>query len=347
MAHVSLLENRGSSEQNETEVNQVAEIGIVVPVYNTEKYLCRCVESIFAQSFSDFELFLIDDGSTDKSGEICDYYAKSDSRVKAFHQSNQGQGAARNKALDWIYADSNCEWICFVDSDDWLDPKMLEYLYQAAKQYNSKISVCKFEKEAKTVSTNVTGPLSVRLYQPEEFYCRNSLHSVVVWGKLYHRDCFKELRFPEIRACEDAFVAYRTLFQFDTFPVVEMPLYIYFLSPQSTMRSVWKPKRLLALKAREEQMEYFKEHHYEKAYKCCIKQYIQTIAGELKELGKSDKELQKQYVKSLRKKLRKEIRIYKNQCPFSENEWIFEQAYPGFMRMYWVAAAQMHRIRRK
>lgn len=324
----------------------MAEIGIIVPVYNTDKYISRCIESIFDQTFSDFELLLVDDGSTDKSREICEQYAKSDSRVKVFHQSNQGQGVARNKALDWMYANSSCEWICFVDSDDWLHPKMLEYLYQTAKQYNSKISICQFEKKAEAVSDNEIGQLTVKLYQTEEFYCCNSLHSVVVWGKLYHRDCFDELRFPEIRACEDAFVAYRTLFQFDTIPVIEMPLYIYFLSPVSTMRSVWKPKRLLALAAREEQLEYFKEQHYEEAYKCCAKQYIQTIAGELQELAKSDKAAQNQYGKSLRRKLRKEIRTHKNQCPFRDNEWIFEQAYPGFMQIYWIVTAWLHKLRR-
>lgn len=325
----------------------MAEIGIIVPVYNTEKYLSRCMESIFAQTFSDFELFLVDDGSTDKSGEICEQYAKSDSRVKVFHQSNQGQGVARNKALDWMYANSNCKWICFVDSDDWLHPKMLEYLYQAAKQYNSKISICQFEKKAEIVSDDEVGQLVVKLCPTEEFYCGNSLHSVVVWGKLYHRDCFNELRFPEIRACEDAFVAYRTLFEFDVIPVVEMPLYMYFLTPVSTMRSAWNPKRLLALNAREEQMQYFKERHYEEAFKCCAKQYIQTIAGELQELVKSDEITQKQYGKSLRRKLRKEIRTYKNQCPFHDNEWIFEQAYPGFMKIYWILAGSLHKLRRK
>lgn len=325
----------------------MAEIGIIVPVFNTEKYLSRCIQSILAQTFTDFELLLVDDGSTDKSGEICKQYAKFDSRVRVFYQKNQGQGAARNRALDWIYANNSCEWLCFVDSDDWLHPKMLEYLYQTAKQYNSKISICQFEKKAEEVPDNEIDQLSVKIYQTEEFYCCNHLHSVVVWGKLYHRDCFSELRFPEIRACEDAFVAYRILFQFTVLPVVEAPLYMYFLSPVSTMRSVWKPKRLLALTAGEEQLRYFKEQHYEEAYKNCAKQYIQTIAGELQILKKSDKDMQKQYGKSLRRKLRKEIRKYKFECPFHGNEWIFEQAYPGCMRIYWILAARLCRLRRR
>lgn len=325
----------------------MAEIGIIVPVYNTEQYLTRCIESILIQTFSDFKLILIDDGSTDASGEICQRYVQRDSRIILFHQNNQGQGAARNKALDWIYKNSDCEWICFVDSDDWLHPKMLEYLYRAAKMYESKISICQFEKKAESLSDHEIAPMSVRLYQAEDFYCQNPLHSVVVWGKLYHRECLKELRFPEIRVCEDAFVAYRTLFRSDTFPVVEMPLYMYFLSPQSTMRSVWRPERLFALKAREEQLEYFKKHHYEKAYKTCAKQYIQTIAGELQQLTKSNGEAKKHYKKLLRRKLRKEIRRYKTLCPLYDNKWIYEQAYPGIMYIYWMVTAQRSRLRRK
>ena len=325
----------------------MAEIGIIVPVFNTEKYLARCIESILTQTFSDFELLLVDDGSTDKSRGICKQYAEFDSRVRVFHQINQGQGAARNKALDWVYANSSCEWLCFVDSDDWLHPKMLEYLYQTVKQYNSKISICRFEKKTEVVSASTIDQLSVKIYPTEEFYCHNHLHSVVVWGKLYHRDCFRELRFPKIRVCEDAFIVYRTLFQFSAIPVVESPLYMYFLSPVSTMRSVWNPKRLLALTAREEQLQYFKEQHYEEAYKCCAKQYVQTFADELQELKKSDKDTQKQYAKRLRKKLRKAIRKYSEQCPFRDNEWIFEQAYPCLMSVYWILTAQLAKFRRR
>lgn len=102
--------------------NTDPKISVIVPVYNVEKYLRRCIDSILAQTFTDFELLLIDDGSKDKSGEICDEYAQKDSRVRVFHKENGGVSSARNVGLD----NAKGEWIAFVDSDDWLSA---EYLY--------------------------------------------------------------------------------------------------------------------------------------------------------------------------------------------------------------------------
>lgn len=104
-------------------------ISVIVPVYNAEEYLHRCVDSIFAQTFADFELLLIDDGSKDNSGAICDEYAAKDSRVRVFHKENGGVSSARNMGLD----NAKGEWICFVDSDDWVEKEYLEVLYQDGK----------------------------------------------------------------------------------------------------------------------------------------------------------------------------------------------------------------------
>ena len=100
-------------------------ISVIVPVYNTEKYLHRCVDSILAQTFTDFELLLIDDGSTDSSGAICDEYAQKDSRVRVFHKENGGVSSARNLGLD----KAKGKWVTFVDSDDWIKESFLNKLY--------------------------------------------------------------------------------------------------------------------------------------------------------------------------------------------------------------------------
>lgn len=101
-------------------------ISIIVPVYNTEKYLKECIDSVLAQTYTDFELLLVDDGSTDKSGDICDEYAQKDSRIRVFHKKNGGASSARNVGL----AKAKGEWICFVDSDDWVELHYLETLAQ-------------------------------------------------------------------------------------------------------------------------------------------------------------------------------------------------------------------------
>ena len=116
-------------------------ISVVVPVYKVESYLSRCVDSILSQTFTDFNLILIDDRSPDKCSQICDEYAKTDSRIHVIHHDrNLGLSAARNSGIDWVFAESNSEWITFVDSDDWVHPLYLDALFNSV--HNHSISVC-------------------------------------------------------------------------------------------------------------------------------------------------------------------------------------------------------------
>ena len=112
-------------------------ISVIVPVYNTEKYLDRCIQSILAQTYTDFELLLIDDGSTDLSGEICDKYAEQDSRVKVFHKENGGVSSARNLGLD----KANGDWVTFVDADDWVTTLYLNNLSDNTNSADFVVSI--------------------------------------------------------------------------------------------------------------------------------------------------------------------------------------------------------------
>ena len=113
-------------------------ISVIVPVYNTEKYLDRCIQSILSQTYSNIEILLIDDGSTDSSGAICDKYAEQDSRVRVFHKANGGVSSARNMGLD----KAKGTWFTFVDSDDWIDMDMYEQMYNAAIQNKVDMVCC-------------------------------------------------------------------------------------------------------------------------------------------------------------------------------------------------------------
>ena len=109
---------------------RMAEVSIIVPVYQVESYLRKCLDSILAQTFTDFELILVDDGSTDRSGQICDEYAEMDERVKVIHQQNRGVAAARNNGI----ACANGDYLCFVDADDWIEDTMIGFeRYQVEK----------------------------------------------------------------------------------------------------------------------------------------------------------------------------------------------------------------------
>ena len=123
------------------------EISIIVPVYNTEKYITRCINSILEQTFENWELLLIDDGSRDSSGKICDIFQKKDSRIKVIHKKNEGVSIARNLGITL----SKGNYITFVDSDDWIDKDYLELMYIAIKKMNVDILVtgCVYEKENK------------------------------------------------------------------------------------------------------------------------------------------------------------------------------------------------------
>ena len=106
-------------------------ISVIVPVYKVEPYLNRCVDSILRQTYQDFELILVDDGSPDRCGEICDEYARQDSRVHVIHKENGGLSDARNAGIDWVEANSDSQWLIFADSDDWVHPELLARLLDA------------------------------------------------------------------------------------------------------------------------------------------------------------------------------------------------------------------------
>ena len=123
----------------------MAAISVIVPVYKVERYLKRCVDSILDQTFRDFELILVDDGSPDRCGEICEKYAEKDKRIVVLHRENGGLSAARNTGLDWIFANSNSTYVTFIDSDDWVHPQYLEILSRVIESNNVAVSVAQFE----------------------------------------------------------------------------------------------------------------------------------------------------------------------------------------------------------
>ena len=132
-------------------------ISVLIPAYNVESYLSRCIDSVLSQSFNDFEVILIDDGSSDSTGKICDEYANKDSRIKVFHQKNQGISATRNLCLKY----ASGEYIQFVDSDDWIEPDMLESMYKKAVEQNAVVG-CNFIRESSL------GPIFVDSYYNEK-----------------------------------------------------------------------------------------------------------------------------------------------------------------------------------
>lgn len=183
-------------------------ISVIVPVYNVEKYLPKCVESILAQTFTDFELLLVDDGSTDGSGKICDEYAAKDVRVKVFHTENRGVSAARNLGIRGASAD----WICFVDSDDWVEGDYLETLFIRRPQ-NNKSLVCQglyIESEVNPEeNTKYSFPENICHFPFDEDWLMRHIfnhYNIYIFAKLFNKKTLIEnnVYFCEhLTICED------------------------------------------------------------------------------------------------------------------------------------------------
>lgn len=170
------------------------QISIIIPVYNASRYLRECMDSVLAQTFGDFEVLLVDDGSTDGSGEACDGYARQDGRIRVFHKENGGVSSARNLGLDHARG----EWICFADADDWLEPDCLETLMAHASP-KVDLVVADFAPFGNVFDTE---PLPDRYYAPEEWgtFCANYLRIMALttpWNKLFRAEVIRNnsLRF--------------------------------------------------------------------------------------------------------------------------------------------------------
>ena len=199
----------------------MALISIIVPVYKVEPYLKRCVDSILAQTFTDFELILVDDGSPDNCGAICDEYASLHGNVRIIHQQNQGVSVARNAGINFAFENSNSKWITFIDSDDWVHPQYLELLLKAVIENNVAISVCGFIKTFGEEPDMKNDGIEINVISPEKLYVENNVNATVPWGKLYTKECFKEIRYPVGKIHEDEFVTYKILFNELKIAVVE------------------------------------------------------------------------------------------------------------------------------
>lgn len=201
-------------------------ISVIVPVYNVEKYLDRCVKSILSQSFSDFELLLVDDGSPDRCGEMCDEYAKGDSRIKAFHKRNGGLSDARNFGIEKALG----EYLMFVDSDDYIHEQMLETLHRLITENDADLAVCSAMDvfEGKEV-TQVREIREFTLNKTESYkYMLRGDGLPSACNKLYKRQTVGEVRFPVGKLYEDGFFTPQILKRVEKTAVTSRPMYYYF-----------------------------------------------------------------------------------------------------------------------
>lgn len=210
-------------------------ISVIVPLYKAEKYIRRCVDSILAQTFTDFELLLIDDGSPDNSGAICDEYAASDSRVKVFHKENGGVSSARNVGLD-----NACgEWITFVDADDWIVKDYLQLCIYATEKYN--LDLLKFDLGGTYISEHsqnldVTKSSQIDVITPNEFIKKSYSCGI---PSFIRKNVLGEIRFnTDIKYAEDQLFIFQILDNCEYCGYLHKQIYNYMLNPNSATKQV-------------------------------------------------------------------------------------------------------------
>lgn len=223
-------------------------LSVIVPVYNTANYLKRCINSILKQTHDNIEVILVDDGSTDGSGDICDHYAEDNANVSVIHKTNGGLSSARNAGI----AAAHGAFIGFVDSDDWIAPDMYAYMADIQAQYNADVVQVEYVFAVdESVQIDSCRTTNVCCYTEKNAILRQYLidgmkeiKSYPVWTKLYKRECFDDIFFPVGRLYEDVVTNYDILNSSNIYVVSNKQFYYYFVNPQSITRSLFKKKDL-------------------------------------------------------------------------------------------------------
>lgn len=244
-------------------------ISVIVPVYKVELYLERCINSITSQTYQNLEIILVDDGSPDKCGEICEAFARNDSRIRVYHKENGGLSDARNFGVER----ASGKYIAFIDSDDYIAPNYIEYLLNLLNKYNADIACCcmtETYEDTADYRTNDEIPNEKLLTGKEA--CRElcgALYMVLItaWGKLYRSDIVKKYPFPVGKIHEDEATTCKYYYEADRVAVGNKCLYAYYQNPTSIMNTegnFLNPDKIWSL---EHRAEFFEEHNEKKLAK--------------------------------------------------------------------------------
>lgn len=214
-------------------------ISIIVAVYNIEEYLPRCVDSILAQTYRNLEIILVDDGSSDASGRICDAYAGKDKRIQVIHKKNGGLSDARNAGMDMARGD----YIGFVDGDDWIDKDMYRAMYKGCEANNAQVAVCRYKQITKNGIIDASTGNSVLLSKTEalEIYvCGDERYLIYnsVWSKLFASKLVKDMRFPVGKNSEDIMFTTKAFCHMERCVYLDTAYYNYVLDREGSIMNV-------------------------------------------------------------------------------------------------------------
>lgn len=288
-------------------------ISVIVPVYKVEPYLRRCVDSILAQSYTNLEIILVDDGSPDNCPAICDEYAEKDDRVRVIHKPNGGLSDARNAGLDIATG----EWLSFIDSDDWIEPSMYETLMINANNHRAQISIGGVFDELMTengiiVKKTTAGDSITTEFREKLDAIRHFLtHSWSAWDKIYRREVFDGIRYPVGEINEDEAIALRLLNNCNRVVYTNEPFYHYISRPESITTSSFSLKKLDWYRHCKANLEWIRENHPE-LEDLAAARYRGSLLWTLTEIALSDDSYSEEriaLISELKKNKRQFIRI--------------------------------------
>lgn len=286
-------------------------ISVIVPIYKVEKYLNRCINSIVNQSYKNIEIILVDDGSPDKCGEICDEWVKKDKRIKVIHKENGGLSDARNAGIEIAQG----EYLSFIDSDDYVHKDFIKILYENCLKNNADISMCgvrqtdkdeNINKEIKNENIKIIFSKDV-LERKHNIYC-------VAWNKLYKKSIFSNIRYPKGKIHEDVAVIYKIMYYSNKIAVTDAELYFYFSAPESIMRSEFSEKRLDILDGLKNEYEFFIKKGEEKYAYFILVEFLNNILDIYEKSSEfnGDKVRLRRHLRKIYKKTYKKVISNKN-----------------------------------
>lgn len=309
-------------------------ISVIVPIYKVEQYLSCCIDSILAQTYKDFELILIDDGSPDNCGSICDGYAEKDERIIVIHQNNQGLSGARNSGMDIARG----EFITFIDSDDVVTEDYLEELLRAIEKTKADIAVCRMQKftdqEIVDLRSSVGERCEYKIYDKRtaiiKIYEGSLELPVCAWGKLYKAETIEELRFPIGKLHEDDAMVPIMCYCANKIVTIDLQMYCYRSRMGSIMNEKFSVRRYDGIWAIDSCIEFFAFKQEKEIVKVAQKSKMHTMAAYAIFAKRDNVVVPEQYKISIRKALR----YIKKNMPGDKYQYYLAQVYPKRAYLY-------------
>ncbi|APF24142.1 glycosyltransferase family 2 protein [Clostridium butyricum] len=319
-------------------------ISVVIPVYNVEKYLPKCIESIINQTYTNLQIILVDDGSTDNSGSICDEYKKKDTRIMVIHKKNGGLSDARNVGIKY----SKGKYIGFVDSDDYINKKMYEIMMENMVNNKANISIVNryyvFEdgQEFLRYSINESIKVMSNLEAIEEMN-NFSTFDMAAWDKLYEKELFNDIEFPVGKLSEDFYIMYLLFEKCKRIVYDSSPLYYYYQRNNSISRN--KKINFDFVRAAKEQMTYI-ENRYPKLKPCMRVAYISANLTVYNSYLKQRMIPEKCVVKEIKREIGKNISYLKQNTTISKIKKIQIRLFLLNMSLYNLSF-QLYKIKKR